>query len=100
MVVHKGWDWTNETSDSWLKISEEFLPIALHMEGKVSLRTGYRGWQGKACLFLRGKRFCSQRGRFIRQQHRVDKADGGGKPYCRRCESMRYDAAALRRRSF
>ena len=28
-IAHKGWNWENITSDSWLNISEEFLPVAL-----------------------------------------------------------------------
>lgn len=29
-VEHKGWDWTDVTSDSWNLISEEFLPVAIN----------------------------------------------------------------------
>lgn len=28
-VVHKGWNWENIDSESWLDVSEEFLPVAL-----------------------------------------------------------------------
>lgn len=33
-VEHKGWDWTKVTSDSWMQVSEEFLPVALQWREK------------------------------------------------------------------
>lgn len=52
MVVHKGWDWTNETSDSWLRISEEFLPVALQWKEKFHSILDIGAGKGRHAFFF------------------------------------------------
>ncbi len=49
---HKGWDWTNVTSDSWLQISEEFLPVALQWKEKFHSILDIGAGKGRHAFFF------------------------------------------------
>lgn len=51
-VEHKGWDWTKVTSDSWLTISEEFLPVALQWREKFHSVLDIGAGKGRHAFFF------------------------------------------------
>ncbi len=51
-VEHKGWDWTNVTSDSWTKVSEEFLPVALQWKDKFHSVLDIGAGKGRHAFFF------------------------------------------------
>ena len=51
-VEHKGWDWANITSDTWVNISEEFLPVALQWTQKFRSVLDIGAGKGRHALFF------------------------------------------------
>ena len=56
-IEHKGWDWTNTNSDiinsdTWLNISEEFLPIALQWREKFHSIIDIGAGKGRHAFFF------------------------------------------------
>ena len=49
---HKGWDWTNVTSESWIRISEEFLPVALQWKEKFHSVLDIGAGKGRHAFFF------------------------------------------------
>lgn len=56
-VEHKGWDWTNVTSDSWIQISEEFLPVALQWKEKFHSILDIGAGKGRHAFFFAKSNF-------------------------------------------
>ncbi len=50
-IVHKGWNWENIDSDSWLNVSEEFLPVALKWKNKYHTILDIAAGKGRHALF-------------------------------------------------
>lgn len=51
-IEHKGWDWTDINSDTWLNISEEFLPIALQWREKFHSIIDIGAGKGRHAFFF------------------------------------------------
>lgn len=51
-VEHKGWDWTNVTSESWVNISEEFLPVALQWTQRFHSVLDIGAGKGRHAVFF------------------------------------------------
>ncbi len=51
-IAHKGWNWENITSDSWLNISEEFLPVALIWREKFNSILDIGAGKGRHSIFF------------------------------------------------
>ena len=51
-IVHKGWNWENIDSDSWLNVSEEFLPVALKWRNKFHSILDIGAGKGRHALFF------------------------------------------------
>lgn len=51
-VEHKGWDWTQFTSDSWMNVSEEFLPVALQWKEKFHSVLDIGAGKGRHAFFF------------------------------------------------
>lgn len=51
-ISHKGWDWTRVQSDTWLQVSEEFLPIALQWKEKFQSILDIGTGKGRHAFFF------------------------------------------------
>ncbi|MCI8901086.1 MAG: hypothetical protein HFH76_10780 [Lachnospiraceae bacterium] len=51
-VVHKGWNWENIDSESWLDVSEEFLPVALKWREQFHSILDIGAGKGRHSIFL------------------------------------------------
>ncbi|MDE6910265.1 MAG: hypothetical protein K2P44_07355 [Lachnospiraceae bacterium] len=51
-VVHKGWNWETIHSESWLDVSEEFLPVALKWKDKFKSILDIGAGIGRHSIFL------------------------------------------------
>ena len=52
LVVHKGWNWENIDSESWLDVSEEFLPVALKWREQFHSILDIGAGKGRHSIFL------------------------------------------------
>lgn len=51
-VMHKGWNWKNIDSETWLDVSEEFLPVALKWKNKFHSILDIGAGKGRHALFF------------------------------------------------
>lgn len=51
-IMHKGWDWTKIQSESWLSVSEEFLPVALKWKEKFHSILDIGAGKGRHSIFF------------------------------------------------
>ena len=51
-IKHKGWEWTIVNSESWLNVSEEFLPVALTWSNKFHSMLDIGAGKGRHALFF------------------------------------------------
>lgn len=51
-IIHKGWDWTKVESESWLNVSEEFLPVALKWKEKFHSILDIGAGKGRHSIFF------------------------------------------------
>ncbi len=51
-ITHKGWDWTTVTHESWNRISEEFLPVALQWKEKFNSILDIGTGKGRHAFFF------------------------------------------------
>ncbi len=51
-INHKGWDWTSVESESWNKISEEFLPVAMQWREKYNSLLDIGAGKGRHAFYF------------------------------------------------